>query len=166
VRFATTLHGRQAEMDIENSAPKNEEDDWEDMLCDSFCPECQQIFTGDIERLDNSRWFLHHQSLSAIESAVHENCYICLRSWTNATLKNADFFKSTLGASLATFSMKYQISFEHDARYSSLDGPHNTIRIVLDCNRQQDDIPDMTHTDNFLAFSSQGMWKRSLGRFP
>lgn len=136
--------------------PKTEEEALENMLCCNFCVRCQEIFTGDIDRLDRSRWISHHRNLSEIKRAVQEGCYICSRSWKNATLDNPKFFEFIPETSMPNFSMRYQISFEHEARYSSLDGPHNTIRIVLHCNREEDGRPVIRHNDNFLAFSSKG----------
>lgn len=143
-------------------APQNEEDGLESMLCSTFCSTCQEMFTGDIERYKNSNWFLHHRSLSAIEHAVRENCYICSRSWTNATIESADFFKLSPETSATQFSMRYQVLLEHDASGSSSGSSYNTIRIIFACDRQQDGIPNIRHIDNFLAFSSQGMLKYIL----
>jgi hypothetical protein len=136
---------------------EEEKEDMESMLCNTFCSKCQEIFTGDIKRLDHYRWSPHHQSLSAFKRAVHENCYICSRSWTKAALKNPEFFKVEPEATPPRFFMKYQFSFDLDGKWGSHKGPHNTIGIVLGCYRQDDAGPAIELCTKFDAFSSKGM---------
>ena len=137
----------------------DEEEVLEPILWSTFCSTCQEIFTGDIGRFECSEFFPHHRDLDAINRAVNEKCYICSRSWTNTTLEDGDFFHtSALEASAVGFSMGYQVTTERDANGGYWDRPWNTIRIILECKRQQDGRNLKRHVDNFFAFSSRGRY--------